>query len=430
MSDRPGLPHARGAADAPRLSLHLGLSAIFACAITTAIALSTGSTGDYVVHGSVGGDNAGPAIDALMHGDLAGYVTHQPAIGLTSLVLRVPFAGIASWVGGGGLLTYRLGAAACLLSLGIFAAWLTAGRRIATRGWLPGLAGAALLLLSPAVRDAVQSGHPEDVLAGVLAAGAAIAATRGHPRWAAIMLGLAVGAKPWAVIAVPPVLVAVPGQRMPTLNIAGGLALLLTAIAPVADPEAFMRSLRVEGAAHVINAFSIWWPLSSPIHLPYGMSTEARVLPLGIPRAVSSMAGLAVACVLLVLTRGYARRSGRGCDPLALLALLGVLRCAIDSTNLEYYYVAALVPLVAWEVLSVGRLPLISALATLAVGLIPTASYNVAPAVLCAASITGTVALVWYLTHRAFHPEAPDRDRRQLEQPSMLQPPNPLPGLR
>lgn len=381
------------------------------CAITTVISLSTTSTGDYTVHGSVGGDNAGPAVDALLHGDLAGYVAHQPAIGLTSLVLRLPFAALASLLGGGGLLTYRLGALACLLSLGLFAAWLAADRRSPTVGRLPGLAAAALLLLSPAVRDAVQSGHPEDVLAGVLATSAVLAAVSGHARWAAVMLGLAIGTKPWAVIAVAPVLVPVPGRRVRTLIMAGGLALFLTAVAPLADPAAFARSLHGEGTNHLVNALSFWWPVSSPVHLASGLHASARALPFGMGRSAASVVGLVLALMVLAIGWASVRRRRGTCDVLALLALLGVLRCAIDSTHLEYYYLVALIPLVVWEAVRLGRPPLISALATVAVGLIPTAAGHLAPAVLSAMSIVGTVALGSYLAYHAFA-AAPRHPRR------------------
>lgn len=367
------------------------LLAILACAVTTSIAFATTSTGDYTVHGSVGGDNAGPAIDALIHGNLGGYVAHQPAIGLVSLLVRAPFAALASLLGGGGLLTYRLGAAACLLSLGPFAAWLVLRRRPPGVGWIPGVAAAVLLLLSPAVRDAVQSGHPEDVLAGVLATVAVIAATRGHARWAAVILGLAIGSKPWAGIAVAPVLVAVPGERTRTLLIAGALTLALTAIAPLADPAAFVRSLHGEGATHLVNALSFWWPVSSPVHLASGVLVSTRALPFGMGRSAASLIGLAAALMLLALGWNYARHRGRACDALALLALLGVMRCAIDSTHLYYYYLVVLLPLVVWETVGLDRPPLVGALATVAVFLIPGTATHLAPAALSAASIAGTV---------------------------------------
>jgi hypothetical protein len=43
---------------------------------------SVDGSGDYNVSAAVGGDNAGPGIQALLHGSLDGYVAHQPIVGL------------------------------------------------------------------------------------------------------------------------------------------------------------------------------------------------------------------------------------------------------------------------------------------------------------------------------------------------------------
>lgn len=379
-----------------------GLLVAVACAVAAVVAFSTTSTGDYTTHGAVGGANAGPAIAALLHGNLLGYFAHQPAIGLTSLVLRLPFAGLASLLGGSDLELYRAGAAACLLPLGVLTAWLILDRRSTGIGRPAGLIAAVVLLLNPSVADAVSAGHPEDVLAGVLATGAVIAATRGRAGWAAAMLGLAVGAQPWALIAAPSVLVASPGQRVRTAGIAGGLAAVLVGAAPLADPAAIFRAFHGEGATHLVNAFSMWWPLSSSVHLASGVIAPARALPFGMTRSTASLIGLAVA--LALLAAGWARslRRGRACDALALLALLGVVRCAIDPTHLEYYYVAALIPLAAWEVVGQDRLPLLMVLMAAAVALGFGDYARFAPALLNAASSAGTLILIGYLAHRAF----------------------------
>jgi hypothetical protein len=394
----------------PTRALIAGLLALAACAITTVVALSTNSPGDYVVNGPVSGDNAGPAINALVHGHLGGYLTHQPTVGLTSLLIRAPFTGLASLFGGGSLVMYRFGAAACLIPLGLFAAWLIVRRRPAAVGWLPGVLAAVLLLVSPAVRDAVEAGHPEDVLAGVLVTGAVICATRGQDRWAAVLLGLAIGAQPWAVFGGPPVLASLSGgSRKRAAAIAVGVAAVVAAAAPLADPSAFMRAIHGEGATHTVNAFSFWWPVSSPIHLVSGALVHDRTLPLGMGRSAALLVGLALAAPLLMLGWRHARKHEGSCDALALLALLGVLRCAVDPTHLEYYYVAALIPLATWEVVGQQRMPVLTGLATGAVALMPAASEHAAPALVCAVSILVTVMLGSYLALRAFRPNGVGR---------------------
>jgi hypothetical protein len=398
-------PIVRGVAAVGFASAPLVLAA---CAVTTLIALASTATGDYMTHGSVAGDNAGPAIAALLHGDLGSYLAHQPAIGLTSIVLRLPFAGLASLLGGGDLEIYRLGAVACLLPLGLLAAWLAGERRSASIGpvgRLPGLLAGAVVLLSPAVVDAVHTGHPEEVLAAVLATAAVIAAIRGHSSWAAVMLGLAVGTKPWALIAVLPVFVAVPGERVRIAVIAGGLAAVLSAAAPLADPAAAIRAIHGEGSTHRGSVFSLLWPVSSAVHLSSGVLAPARSLPLGMTRGTASLLAIAVALPLLALRWNRARRRGDTCDPLALLALFGILRCACDSTHLEYYYLAALIPLAAWEAVNLRRLPLATVVASAGVALLPGGALHASGAVLNAASTVGTLILVGYVASRAFYDE-------------------------
>src|SRR5947209_1457831 len=77
------------------------------CALALGATLSVGGTGDYAVRGAVSGDNAGPALAALAHGDLAGFSQRQPLMGLTSLLLRLPFAAAGSALGAGQLTIYR-----------------------------------------------------------------------------------------------------------------------------------------------------------------------------------------------------------------------------------------------------------------------------------------------------------------------------------
>src|SRR5579884_1129702 len=74
------------------------------------VVFSIHSSGDYNVAAPVGGNNAGPGIAALLHGSLGGYVQHQPVVGLTSILLRLPFAAIASALGADSLQVYEAGA--------------------------------------------------------------------------------------------------------------------------------------------------------------------------------------------------------------------------------------------------------------------------------------------------------------------------------
>ena len=66
-------------------------------------------------------------------------------------------------------------------------------------------------LLNTGVFRSVHWGHPEEFLAGALCVGAVLAALRDRAIAAALLLGLAVATKQWAVIAIVPVLLAAAG---------------------------------------------------------------------------------------------------------------------------------------------------------------------------------------------------------------------------
>ena len=177
----------------------------FAGAGAAAVVLITRSSsmGDYRIAGPVAGDNPGPAITALAHLHLGALASNQPLMGLTSILLRAPLVALTSLLGGGDVLAYRLGAIACLVPAGLLAGWLVARRGATSRERLAGAFGAILVLASPAAVQAIQLGHPEEVLAIALATAAVLAAVRGRATPAAILLGLAVGTKQWALLAAP-----------------------------------------------------------------------------------------------------------------------------------------------------------------------------------------------------------------------------------
>jgi hypothetical protein len=382
------------------------LIVLVAWAALVALALSTVTGGDYIAAGPVSGDNPGPAIAALAHGDLAGLVARQPAMGLTSIVLRAPFAAAAPAFGGGNLMIYRLGAFACLLVLGAFAIWLAARPAPPGVGRLTGALAGAAILLSPITLACFHAGHPEEILAAALATGAMIAALHGRPGWAAVMLGLAVGTKEWALIAALPVLIALPERRWRSAAVAGAVGLLLTASLPLADPAAFARASNWVGGLRDVNPSSLWWALSKPIAMLPGGFTDARILPLGLTRSTASMVDLAIVGLGAAVIWARTRRHRRTCDALALLALLGLVRCAGDPVTLGYYYVALLVPLAAWEAVGLGRAPLVTVLTTAGVAFVHGHWLDGAPVARNLASIAFTLIVGGYLIHASFGVEA------------------------
>ncbi len=360
-------------------------------AMVSVVVFSITSTGDYHVAGPVGGDNAGPGIQALLHGSLIGYVERQPVVGLTSILLRLPFVAVASALGAGSVLGYKVGALACLLPLVACGAWLISAPSLSTRQRLVRLAAVLLVIQSPILGQGVSSGHPEGALSTVMATIAVLAAMRGRAGWAALLLGLSISTKETGVIALVPVLLALPGRRLKVATIAGAIVLLLCGTVWLADPDALLRSLHGEGASRYLIPFSLLWPVSSPLHIGSQLSV-ARVMPLDLTRTPATLLTLACAAPLGILWYTRGRRRGAVPQPLAMLVLFGLLRCVFDTTHEEYYWITLLIPLAAWEALD-NRLPVRTLLLNLAVLVMFSAVGRISPTYLYILS-TGVEALV------------------------------------
>ena len=119
-----------------------------------------------------------------------------------------------------------------------------------------------LCAANPITLRALDIGHPEELLGAVLCAGAVLAALRGRATLAGVLLGLAMANKAWAVLAVGPVLLALPERRRRSLLIAGAIAIafvppLLLAAPPSASPG---------GAVHtdeIFQPWQVWWFLGA-----------------------------------------------------------------------------------------------------------------------------------------------------------------------
>ena len=323
------------------------------------VVFSTHGSGDYNVQGIVGGDNAGPGLTALIHGSIHNYVDQQPIVGLTSILLRLPVMVVGAALGAGSFLDYQLGALVCSLPLAFLGAWMLTRPEFSRRQQVLTLIAFLIVIASPIVQDGITAGHPEGTLSKVLGTAAVLAAIRGRARWAAVFLGLAISAKESALIALPPVLIALPRSRREVLLIAGGLVFLLTGVVWLSDVDAFVRALHGEGATRYLTPFSPLWLFSSPVHLGDQLAV-VRLMPWGLHRV--SAAALTLALAMSVGTGWYvwARRRGATCDPLALLTLLGILRCVCDTTHEAYYATSILIPAATWESMR-DRPPLITA---------------------------------------------------------------------
>lgn len=355
-------------------------------------------------------NDAAPAIEALANLDLREFAATQPAMGVLSLAARAPLAAASEALGGGSLADYRLGVALCLLAAGALGFWLAS--RLSGRASPAALvAVAALLVVNPFTLSAIEYGHPEEILMAVLAVGAGVAALRGHGVLAGVLLGLAVGTKLTAALAVLPViLAAVPAQRLRLAAIAGVIGALLILPPALLDREHFGATTQtVTQTSPVVSPFNIWWPMSEARMIVVGSDggkpilEEANVVPAWIGR-INRLLIFGAAAVLSLLF-ALRRRLRPGAPALALLALVMLLRCVLDPIDNSYYHLSALFAVAAWETLGRGRMPVVAlaaAAAAASMHLMPTLDLK------NLLYLGWTLALAAYLAWEAFRrPPAP-----------------------
>jgi len=303
-----------------------------------------------------------PAIDALGHGHLGDYLSAKAMMGVFSTLVQTPFAAMAGE--GSQLLAYKLASFPCVLAaggLGLYLAALARRRGVSTIGqW----AIAGLCVVNPLTWAALQGGHPEEILTGALAVGAVAAATDGRRGWAAILLGLALASKQWAVIAILPTLMALPGRRLPVAATALAIAALFMLPPLIASPQTF-REVHDNAAntGGAVTPESVWYPLASVKTKVVAKQPEILVARVHTaPAPVGALSHPLIVLLAFGLPLLLARRRGRlwlnGGDAMALLALLALLRCALDPVNNIYYLEPLLLALLAWDALSARSLPL------------------------------------------------------------------------
>lgn len=330
---------------------------VLALLISAHAALSAATLGDYP-------NDAGPALAALLHGDLHAFANATPAMGDVSLLVRAPFAAIAYLGHPTQLAIYRWGVLPCVLSVAALALWLA---RLA-RGRGVGLVGqwaiVLVALINPLVSSAIVLGHPEELMTSSLCIAALVAALQRRALPAAVLLGLALACKEWAVVGVLPVLFALERDRWRTLLGALATAALVTVPEALGSPLSYVHHqlflARGEGVSP--SGLSWWWPLS-----PSGTThviVEGRDVAVSshrLPRSIAySLHSLIVAVDLLIAAVvAWARRLPlRRDDAFALMAIVMLLRCSLDTETMPYFHAALLLDLLAWDALSCKRLPL------------------------------------------------------------------------
>jgi hypothetical protein len=237
--------------------------------------------------------------------------------------------------------------------LGLYLAQLAIRRG---RGPWEGVAIVAVCLFNPLTFNALQTGHPEEILTAALAVAAVAVASQGHQWRAALLLGLALATKQWAVIAILPVLMALPSRRLAVGAGAAAVAFLLVAPALIAQPHVFADSQSNVAFGHrFIDAWNVWYPFagSTAGHLvsgPHGVT----VTPFSGGSALIGRYAhpLIVLCAFALPLGLAARRRSfalRGSEAMLLLALLALLRCALDPADNAYYHLPVLLAVAGWD---------------------------------------------------------------------------------
>jgi Glycosyltransferase family 87 len=305
--------------------------------------------------------DAAPAVQALADGHLGDYLQAEALMGPFATLIQAPFVALSG--AQEPTAAYPWAVFPCLLVTGLVGLYLAriAGRRGAGRPTQALIAG--LCLLNPLTFEAIENGHPEEVLTAALAVAAVAAAVEDRPWRTALLLGLAIASKQWAVIAILPALMALPAGRIRTGLAAGAVAALLFLPGIAASPDSFFDvQTQAAGTGDVVTPWSAWYPAASSATEVYFVDGEKLVAevdnapPPADPLSHPLILLLAFAVPLAVaLRRGLPLNADHA---FALLALVALLRCVLDPVDNLYYHEPLLLALVGWDAFSSRGLPL------------------------------------------------------------------------
>jgi hypothetical protein len=321
-------------------------------AASALVAFTAEGLGDYPV-------DAGPSVHALSHGHVSTFLSLHPDMGPVSILLRAPFALLG---GGDQLAVYQWGSLPCVFAAGLLGLYLAGLARRRGAGVIAQAALAGVCLLNPLTFAALELGHPEEILTAALVVGAVSVASEGHRGRAALLLGLAIASKQWAVIAILPVLMALPAGRRRVGLGAAGIAAALIVPTLLADPHHYFetqRSLALDSG--YTGQWSVWFPFSD-LSSNYVPAFEASGHTYYAPELVARYAHpfivlLAVAAPLALAWRRHDFHLS-GADAMAMLALLALARCLLDPVDNLYYHAPLLLTLAGWDAFASRGLPL------------------------------------------------------------------------
>ncbi len=334
---------------------------------------------------------AQPAFAALVHGHVLSFLQLAPAYG-GSLVLRAPFALLPGLWGGGELAVYRMVALPCLLAGAALGVYLLADMRRRSGSLLARALVLGVCVANPLTLQALELGHPEELLGACLCVAAVLAAGRDKPMWAGVLLGVAIANKEWAIVAAGPVLLALPAPitdpgdrgrsrvhvlasagRRHILCVASGVLATALVLAPLvlASRGGFALAARATAvtSGSLFQPWQMWWFFGWHGALVHRSGVPLYGYRIG-PGWVQSVSHPLVVIVGLGLAGALWLKRSRRCktdalskrDALLLLALVMLLRCLLDTWDTGYYMLPCLIALLAWEAMGDLHRPPVAAL--------------------------------------------------------------------
>jgi Na+/proline symporter len=307
------------------------------------------------------GIDASPAVQALAGGHVGAYLSADAMMGTFATLVQAPFVALSDTTG---LDAYRWACFPCLLAAGLLGLYLAAiARRRGASRLTQGIL-AILCLVNPLTFEALESGHPEEILTAALVVAAVATACENRPWHTAVLIGLAVASKQWAVIGVLPALMALPSHRLRSAICAAAVASLLILPAVVADPGSFLGVQgEAAGTGNVVTPWSVWYPLSESSTKIYSVGGERLVAHLKeAPTLVGSLSHPLIVVLAVALPLALALRRGKlplsPSDAMAVLALVALVRCMLDPVDNFYYHLPLLLALLGWDALTSRGLPL------------------------------------------------------------------------
>lgn len=303
-----------------------------------------------------------PAYDALMAGDIGLFLDRLPGYSGFTVVVGAPATLLTGTFGGIETMVYRLTSVPGLLAMAALSVAIAGPLRAAgNRAWPLFLllgAGGALTF------QALDFGHPEDLLATGAAVGAVLVARGGRLNWASVLIVVAVVAKQWAVLAILPAAMAAPrgGLRIAIAGVVGTVVLL--GLQTQLGGEVHTA---ITHTGSLFHPHQVFWPFGTPattaefIGAPDGTRMAPEWLS-ALTRPLTVGSGIAVALIWWLRSGPERNRD----DVLGVLALVFLLRCMLDPWDVVYYHLPLVVALAAWEARRGSSLPVLSLVVTAA----------------------------------------------------------------